>query len=164
MSAEYKELIAFRNALQEIRDDMPKIMDKLVVGEGVYAAGQAKKIATDQKVVNLGEYRRSFHADEKAQRSGDWYRISFFNNADYAKHLEYGFRSHFVPGHWEGKTFVYNPGDPEGGMYVGPRGGYVNGHFVFRLAVRRTKDTKDARLKRKLNKELRDRLKKKGVL
>lgn len=163
MSAEFNQLLDLRKALATMQADMPKIMEELVVGEGVYAAGQAKKIATQKRAVNLGQYRRGFMSDEKAHVSGKWYRVSFYNNTDYAKHLEYGFRSHFVPGHWEGKTFVYGRDDPEGGMYVGPPGGYVRGLFVFRLAVRRTSETKDARLRRKLTALLRKYMKEGGV-
>ena len=79
----------------------------------------------------------------------------------YAKHLEYGFRSHFVPGYWAGHTFVYQPGFP-GGMYVGPYNGFVNGHFTLRRAIRRTKQTQDARLNRKFNAILNQRINGKG--
>ncbi|MFV0351225.1 MAG: HK97 gp10 family phage protein [Oscillospiraceae bacterium] len=157
MSVDYGDLVTFRNNLQALLDDVPNIMDELVVGEGVYAVKQAVRLCQEKKIDNTSLYKRSFHADEKAHRSGDEYRISFYNNADYAKHIEYGFRSHFVPGHWEGSTFVYAQKDPAGGMYVGPRGGYVPGKFVFRLACRAVATTKDARLRRKLYAALRQR-------
>ena len=149
MSAKYGQLKAYRDRMQKLLDDMPEIIGKLAVGEGVYAVKQAKSLATERGVVNVGNYRRQFKADEKASVAGKRFWVKFYNNADYALFLEYGFRSHFVPGHWEGKSFVYQRGDPAGGMYVGPPGGYVPGHHVHRDATRRTKQTGEARLKRK---------------
>lgn len=154
MSVDLGGLEKYGDALRAAAADMPAIMDELVVGEGVYATGQARKIAREKKINNTGLYIRSFQADKKSHRQGDAYKVAFYNNADYAKHLEYGFRSHFVPGHWEGDTFVYEPGSKAGGMYVGKPGGYVRGRFVFRDACKRTALTKDARLRRKFIKIL----------
>lgn len=64
-----------------------------------------------------------------------------------------------VPGHWEGNTFVYNRDDPEGGMFVGPKGGYVRGHFTMKRAAKRTKDTQQARVSRKITREINKRMK-----
>lgn len=94
-------------------------------------------------------------ATEHETFCGTSYKIDVYNNLDYAKHLEYGFRSHFVPGYWEGHTFVYQPGFP-GGMYVGPYNGFVRGHFTLMRAIRRTKQTQDARLQRKQDKIIRE--------
>ena len=63
-----------------------------------------------------------------------------------------------MPGHWEGKTFVYSRNDPKGGMYVGPKGGYVRGKFVMRRAIKRTKDTQKVRIERKIMQEIKKRL------
>ena len=176
MTMHYSELEAYRDKLLEFRQHTPQIAAELIIGEGVYAVGQAKKIATTDNpdIVNTGAYRNNFHAGNKAmihandkphdgsepQRSGKTYRIDVYNNIDYAKHIEYGFRSHWVPGRWEGDTFVYiknyKPVDPDdpGGMYVGPKNGYVKGRYVLARAIRRTKKTQQARLKRKFNERL----------
>ena len=87
------------------------------------------------------------------------YIVRFYNPLDYAGHLEHGFRSHFVPGHWEGFTCVYNRDDPEGGMFVGPKGGYVRGHFTMKRAVKRTLNTQQARVTRKIDKAINNRMK-----
>lgn len=171
MSVDFSELSAFRERVEKLRSEIPAIMEQLVVGEGVYAVRQARLICKEDGVVNNGTYRMNFHAGSSAlmdpgrseydgsgvRRSGNAYKIDVYNNLDYAKHLEYGFRSHFVPGYWEGHTFVYQPGFP-GGMYVGPYNGFVGGHFTLRRAVRRTKQTQDARLKRKMDKIIKERL------
>jgi hypothetical protein len=173
MSCDHKELIKLEQALRELSKETPAFMESLIVGEGVYAAGQARRICRSEKIVNTGQYRYGFHAGDKGQtfhgkaehdgsrpkRGKNWYRIDVYNNVDYAKHLEYGFRAHFVPGHWEGRTFVYQPYDEQGGMYVGEPGGYVRGRFVLRRAIRRTKTTQEARLNRKMDQWLRTKLK-----
>lgn len=159
MSVDNSELVAFQNQLQALENDIPEIMDQLAVGEGRYARDQARKICKEEGVVNTGDYRRNFKSGTKAIRAGRAYKIDVFNNLDYAKPLEYGFRSHFVPGHWEGSSFVYQKNDPEGGMFVGPPGGFVRGHFTLLRAVKRTKTTQAARLNRKMDRIINDRLK-----
>ena len=159
MSVDNSELVAFQNQLQALENDIPEIMDQLVVGEGRYARDQARKICKEEGIVNTGDYRRNFKSGTKAIRAGRAYKIDVFNNLDYSKPLEYGFRSHFVPGHWEGSSFVYQKNDPEGGMYVGPPGGFVRGHFTLLRAVKRTKTTQAARLNRKMDRIIKDRLK-----
>lgn len=159
MSVDNSELVAFQNQLQALENDIPEIMDQLAVGEGRYARDQARKICKEEGIVNTGDYRRNFKSGTKAIRAGRAYKIDVFNNLDYAKPLEYGFRSHFVPGHWEGTSFVYQKNDPEGGMFVGPPGGFVRGHFTLLRAVKRTKTTQAARLNRKMDRIIKDRLK-----
>lgn len=159
MSVDNSELVAFQNQLQALENDIPEIMDQLAVGEGRYARDQARKICKEEGIVNTGDYRRNFKSGTKAIRAGRAYKIDVFNNLDYAKPLEYGFRSHFVPGHREGSSFVYQKNDPEGGMFVGPPGGFVRGHFTLLRAVKRTKTTQAARLNRKMDRIIKDRLK-----
>lgn len=159
MSVDNSELVAFQNQLQALENDIPEIMDQLAVGEGRYARDQARKICKEEGIVNTGDYRRNFKSGTKAIRAGRAYKIDVFNNLDYAKPLEYGFRSHFVPGHWEGSSFVYQKNDPEGGMFVGPPGGFVRGHFTLLRAVKRTKTNQAARLNRKMDRIIKDRLK-----
>lgn len=154
MSVDHTGLTDFQARLEALRDDMPEIMDGLAVGEGLYARDQAREICKEEKLVNTGAYRLHFKSGKKAIRAGNSYKIDVFNNLEYAKMLEYGFRSHFVPGHWEGNTFVYQKKDPDGGMYVGPGGGYVRGNFVLLRAIRRTKDSQTARLRRRMKRIL----------
>ena len=130
-------LANFGKALVALQADIPEIMDKLVVGEGRFARDQARKICSS-----------------KAIRIGTAYKIDVFNNLDYAKPLEYGFRGHFVPGHWDGKSFVYQPKDPQGGMFVHS---LIPGHYTLERAVNATKRTQNARLQRRFEQELKKR-------
>lgn len=162
MSVDNSELMAFQNQIQALKDDIPEIMDTLAVGEGRYARDQARKICKEENIANTGDYRRNFKSGTKAIRAGNSYKIDVFNNLDYAKPLEYGFRSHFVPGHWEGRSFVYMPNDPQGGMIMPGKkkapSGYMRGKFVLRRAIRRTKTTQAARLNRKMDRIIRQRM------
>ena len=92
MSVDNSELLAFQNQIQALKDDIPEIMDSLAVGEGRYARDQARKICKEENIVNTGDYRRNFKSGTKAIRAGNSYKIDVFNNLDYAKPLEYGFR------------------------------------------------------------------------
>lgn len=161
MSVNRNELIQFKGQLEAMKNDIPAIMDQIAVGEGVYAVKQARLICKNDSpdIVNTGDYRRNWKSDKKAKRSGKRYIVRFYNPLDYAGHLEHGFRSHFVPGHWDGNTFVHNRDDPEGGMFVGPKGGYVRGHFTLRRAAKRTKDTQQARVTRKIDRAIKQRMK-----
>ncbi|MFR1755137.1 MAG: HK97 gp10 family phage protein [Oscillospiraceae bacterium] len=151
-------LTQYIQQLEALKADIPAIMSKIATGEGDYAVKQARLICKNDHVVSTGAYRRNWQSDKAAKRSGHRYIVRFYNPLDYASHLEYGFRSHFVPGHWEGKTFVYSRNDPKGGMYVGPKGGYVRGKFVMRRAIKRTKDTQKVRIERKIMQEIKKRL------
>ena len=147
-------LANFGKALVALQADIPEIMDKLVVGEGRFARDQARKICTEENNINTGDYRRNFNSSSKAIRIGTAYKIDVFNNLDYAKPLEYGFRGHFVPGHWDGKSFVYQPKDPQGGMFVHS---LIPGHYTLERAVNATKRTQNARLQRRFEQELKKR-------
>jgi hypothetical protein len=134
-------------AIDKAVKDAPDFFDHLTVTIGQYAAGIAKKICRDEHISrsrnnSSGQYAEAFHSGTKAIRQGNYYKIDVYNNLDYAKHLEYGFRSHWVPGYWAGSSFIYQKGFP-GGMYVGPKDGFVPGHFVLTRACRETKEDAD---------------------
>lgn len=158
MGVRKDDLTQYIQQLETLKADIPAIMSKIAAGEGAYAVKLARLICKNDNVINTGAYRRNWQSDKTAKRSGRRYIVRFYNPLDYASHLEYGFRSHFVPGHWEGHTFIYGRNDPKGGMYVGPKGGYVRGHFVLKRAVKRTKDTQKVRVERKIMKEIKKKL------
>lgn len=189
MSVDNRELEEFQRKLADLKEQVPEFLRALALGEGVHAASEARRICKAEGIVNTGNYRENWHAGDrrvgtrskdvsdgcKARARGKTYSIDVYNNAEYAKHLEYGFRSHFVPGYWAGKTFIYQPGYP-GGMWVGPHAiehhvnretasmdtvqvGYVKGHFTMMRAKRNTLKTQPNRLRRKQDKFLREGLK-----
>lgn len=160
--------------LKKLKKDMPELMSMLLLQEGEFAVKQAKLDATKEPdTVNTGFYRESFHCGKvgtidgkkrvrkahdgaKVRKFGKKYKIDVYNSSDYAQHLEYGFRSHFVPGEWKGKTFVYDR-NAKTGMYVGKPGDYVRGKFHLKHGIDAAKKTQAPRLARKLNAILRKR-------
>ena len=165
MGVKKNELVQWIGGLEALKDDVPEIMSQIAVGEGQYAVRQARLICTEdpsepkrQKtgVVNTGEYRRTWKSDKTAKRSGKRYIVRFFNDLDYASHLEYGFRSHFVPGDYLSGPLRSKFPD---GFYIGTPGGYVRGHYTMRRAVKKTKDSQQARVSRKFYREIRKRMK-----
>lgn len=139
------ELEKYIAGLEKLKEDMPKLMNALVVGEGVNIVDEAKRICTQEKIVNTGNYRNQWECSKKALRNGDRYYVRVFNNCDYATHLEYGFRAHFVPGEWMGNSFKYIRGYKKG-MYVGKKNGVVPGHYTLHRAMSRTFATQAARI------------------
>lgn len=168
MSFDSKELKAFRDRLESMKKDAPKIVEELVIGEGVYAVKQARSIAKNEKMVDTGQYRMNFHTGNRAnpesaskkehdgsnpRKNGNTYQIDVYNNIDYAKHLEYGFRAHYVPpkylsGYWKDRF--------PNGLTVGGKKGYVPGKYVLKRAVKRTQETQQARLSRKWNAKVKE--------
>lgn len=166
----------YEKALKKLKKDMPDVMNRLALREASFAVKRAVYYTTSDEPdsVNTGQYRWSFFYGKRgrirvpregedrgdgsrARKRGKRYKIDVYNSAAHAIHIEYGFRSHFVPGHWEGKSFVYQPGDPEGGMYVGPPGGVVRGKFHLKRAMEDQKKTQNARTNRLFQKELKRR-------
>lgn len=150
MSADLAALQAYCEALEALQDQFPAMMLNMVRQEGQYAVRRAKSITQQEHIINTGDYLRSWEIGEPVI-SGDSYAIEVHNNLHYAIHLEYPTRGHYVPGYWEGNLFIYQPGFP-GGTYFPKK----PGHFVLRRAEQQTKSTQNARIRRKVNKYLRE--------
>jgi len=97
---------------------------------------------------NTGNLRRNWKMG-KVIKSGEGFYIEIFNDTDYASFVESGFRSHFVPGHWEGNVFVYSPNEKGSGMYVGPKGGWVEGKFMLKISMKEVENLMPAILDKK---------------
>lgn len=157
MTVDCRGLKNLSRALKNAAKGTPAFLANLAEEEGQQLLQQAKTLASARQVKATGLYQRSFEAGP-VQKGGAHHVVTVSNNAPYADYLEYGFRSHFVPGHWEGNAFVYQQNDPAGGMYVGPKGGFVPGKYIMRDAASATQKTQAARLKPKLAKYLRQHL------
>lgn len=97
-----------------------------------------------------GDLRRKWQVGSVIRR-GDAYIIEVFNNLEYSSFVEYGFRAHWVPGHWEGNKFVYDRSIKRMtkeakaayrarygslGMLVGKRKiGWVSGKFMMTISM-----------------------------
>ncbi|UNI72508.1 MAG: type I neck protein [Chaetfec virus UA24_244] len=84
------------------------------------------------------------------ERQGDQYIITVINSLRYASYVEYGHRQRpgrFIPGHWEGERFIYNP-DEEGGMVL--KNAWVEGRFMLTISVQELERMTPALLERRL--------------
>lgn len=140
-----------QKAFNRLQADMPNVMNKLAVGEGVDVVDNATRITGEEKIYRSRNYERSWHSDDVAKVEGDEYSVEVGNTADYAEYIEKGFRRHFVPGYWEGDIFVYDP-SAKGGATFGP----YTGKRVLERSMKETEATQQARLERKLRKMLKD--------
>lgn len=168
-SIDFHELEQFRENLLNMKEHAPEIMEELIVGEGIYAVKVARSFTQKEDVRDTGYYLRNWHTGNrknpptkkqtklydgsKPKKHGSNYVIDVYNNVDYAKHLEYGFRSHYVPPQY--LSGYYLKRFPNG-MYVGTPGKYVRGHFIMFKAIQKTADTQQDRLSRKWNKKVRE--------
>lgn len=150
-------LMQFRDRLQRLSAEVPNLLCEMADREGQYVVKRAKEICTKENIGNTGQYREGFHSDPP-QYDGRHISVRVYNGVDYAEYLEYGFRSHWVPGEWEGNTFVYMPGYTDGGMYVGPKGGYVRGHYVFHRALAMQKQSYERRMRHALSQKIAEKL------
>lgn len=156
----------FSKNLKRLINDIPQIMNSLAVGEGEKVVKEAKKITNEEQIYASRNYKRSWHSDDKAVVSGTDYIVKAGNTAEYAEYIEKGFRSHFVPGHWENDVFVYDK-NSKTGMIVGSYKiveqkcengrvfkravpyGIVPGRRVLKRSIDITEATQKARLERK---------------
>lgn len=177
---DYRELDRLCKGLQNLRVDMPQLLQQLTLGEGLYCVAQARKIVKEEDKVYTGALRLNYHCgtrggspdhspephDGSAVRlSGSGAEIDVYNNLDYASFVELGFRSHWVPARYLSPRLLAQVADQRGvaqekvtGLYVGPHRGYVNGIFALRRAQERQQKTSAPRLLRKLEQELKERV------
>lgn len=157
IDSDFKEIEKFRKSFEQLQKDMPSIISRYAVAEGVYFVRKAKEATNNKKKVATSNYLRSWGSDKKPYISGNTYIIGVGNTADYALYLEKGFRAHFVPGRWINKRFVYDK-EAKTGMFVGgKKGNVVRGNWIMLLAKKQTEQTQEKRLKSKCLSELRKR-------
>lgn len=119
--AERLRQLSKRDVIDFIRWLLPKIQQEII--------GKVKL----RTPVNSGDLRRRWQPGE-IRITGNVIEAEVINDLEYASDVEYGFRSHFVPGYWEGNTFVYSKG-AKTGMQVGPPGGRVPGRFMLKISL-----------------------------
>lgn len=126
---EFKELAdRFQKALDE------RVIERFIRDFLLEMAFRAERKIKKRTPVNTGNLRRNWRVGN-VERRGNSYVVEIYNNTDYASFVEYGFRSHFVPGYWQGKHFVYDP-SANTGMYVGPKDGWVEGRFMMTISMK----------------------------
>lgn len=128
----FKELYSLRDRFQKAVDSdvIPNFITELLQDLANVVLAKTKRRTPS----NTGNLRRNWKVG-KVIREKESYYIEIFNNTEYASFVENGFRSHFVPGHWEGNVFVYNKNERTG-MYVGSKGGWVEGKFMLKISIK----------------------------
>lgn len=140
MSVDSRQLEIFADNLSRAQREIPQMMREIIIGEGVYAVSQAKKICKDEKIIRTGNLRNSFHTDPAPRISGTRLRIDVHNSADYASHVEYG---HLAVGRTGGSLH-----DRRRAAMM--NGGFAPGKYILTRAIERTRATQTGRINRRL--------------
>ena len=168
MRIDLKNLKQYRKNLQDIKKDFPMYLAEMAVAEGNKFVKEAVRITDNERIYASKTYERSFHSDDTAVVSTGKVTVGIGNYANYSGYIEKGFRSHFVPGYWRGRVFVYDT-TAKKGMIVGSYTiketrckngkmfkravptGTVAGKWVFKRACEKIKLTQRERFEGKIN-------------
>ena len=127
---DHSEFTKFLKKLEGAPKAADEFMREFLLEMALRALNKIKK----RTPVNSGDLRRTWMVGEIVKH-GNSYLVEIFNLKEYASYAEYGFRSHFVPGYWSGNNFVYDPNSKDG-MYVGEKGGWVEGRFMATISMK----------------------------
>mgnify|MGYP001213377293 CR=1 FL=1 len=149
MSVQFDSIKEFGLQLRQAQSKMSRATEETIMAICYDIVVEARNLVTAHGTIRSGVLKNSFHYGSslsEPEPGVEWdgtlpvridnrLRMEVYNNAPYAWYVEYGFRSHFVPGHWEGYIFNYQPHDPEGGIYVSSGMDYVPGRFFLKRAL-----------------------------
>lgn len=135
---DFKEFEKLAKAFQKALDE--RVVENFIREFLLEIAHRAERKIKKRTPSSDGQLRRLWKVG-KIERRGNSYVVEIFNNLEYASFVENGFRAHWVPGYWQGKTFVYDrdykpPKGQPGGMQVGPKGGWVEGKFMMAISMK----------------------------
>lgn len=142
---EYKVVEEVAKAFRQASDE--KVVEGFIRDFLLEMANTALATIKDNTPVATGYLHNNWFVG-KIEKKGDLYEIEIFNNVEYAGFVEYGFRSHWVPGRWEGDQFIYEKG-AKTGMYVGKKNGWVEGRFMMRNGIKDIEEKLPAYLERR---------------
>ena len=142
---EFKKFEDMAKAFKQAADH--KVIEGFIRDFLIEMANTALERIKEDTPVASGWLRDSWRVG-KVEKKGDVYEIEIFNEVEYAGFVEYGFRSHWVPGRWEGNKFIYEKG-AKTGMYVGQKNGWVEGRFMMRNNVKDIEEKLPAYLERR---------------
>lgn len=126
---EFKRL---SESLQQALDE--RVIERFIREFVLKMAYRAERKIKKRTPVANGQLRRAWTVG-KVERRGKAYVVEIFNNTEYASFVENGFRAHWVPGYWEGDTFIYDP-TAKSGMQVGKKNGWVEGRFMMAISMK----------------------------
>lgn len=127
---DHSEFDKLKDKLGHAQAELDKFMREFLLEMAMRALRKTKK----RTPVGSGDLRRKWAVGDVV-KVGDCYQVEIYNPLEYASYVEYGFRAHFVPGYWSGNNFVYDRNSKEG-MYVGEKGGWVEGRFMATIGMK----------------------------
>ena len=143
---DFKELKALNDRLEKLS----KVdMEVFCTQAAKDLAGQLLNKVKKRTPVVYGTLRDAWAVMPVGHR-GDHYTVVVLNNLKYASYVEYGHRQtpgRFIPGHWEGERFIYDP-DAEGGMVL--KNSWVKGRFMLTISTQELEAQAPAMLEKKL--------------
>ena len=141
MSADTRQLAQLVRQLTKAVADMNEVRREIAQKEGQSVVTRAKLICRNEKIIDTGNLRNSFHA-EPAQVGEGTVSVVVANNADYASYVEFG--------HLTG----VGKGAPETLRSRRRRamnaGRYVRGKYVLTRAIHGTLRTQESRITKRL--------------
>lgn len=149
MKIDSKELKKLGDNIKKTKGLIPKVIEESIVKEGRIFVDNAVKIVDRERIYASKLYQRSFFTDSKANITANKAEINMGNSVNYAGYIEKGFKSHFVPGYWHGRVFVYDNNCSKG-MYVGKGKKAVKGRYVTKRALQETEKVQSVRIKREI--------------
>lgn len=145
MSADSRQLADLVRRLSRLRADMDAVRREIIAAEGQAVVTRAKLICKNEKIIDTGNLRNSFHAQTPSVGGGTA-SVVVANNADYASYVEYG--------HLTG----VGRGSPETlrnrRRAAMNNGRYVRGRYVLTRAIQSTLRTQNSRISRRLQRIL----------
>lgn len=130
---DFGQFVQLRDQLQQALDD--HVIEQFIRDFLNELALRAIRKIKKRTPVDTGLLRNSWSIGNIVKQ-GDAYIIEVYSDIEYASFVEHGFRAHWIPGRWEGNTFVYDA-SAKTGMQVGPKGGgWVPGKFMMTISMK----------------------------
>lgn len=127
---DYSEFEALAEGVRRMERDSVRNIEDFLLRMALRAMARVKK----RTPVDTGNLRNKWYLSGVARRGND-VMINIVNSALYASFVEFGHwqqPGRFIPGHWEGDRFIYEPGAEEG-MYLSKP--WVDGVFMLTISI-----------------------------
>ncbi len=141
MSADTRQLAALVQQLRKAGADMNEVRREIAQKEGQSVVTRAKTICKNEKIIDTGNLRNSFHA-QPAVVSGDSASVVVANNAEYASYVEYGHLTGV--GRGTKKTLLARR------KRALKAGRFVKGKYILERAIYGTLKTQQSRIEKRL--------------
>lgn len=148
-SFEFGEFEKMAKSFQKALDE--RVIDRFIQEFLLEMAMRSLRKIKKRTPANHGDLRRKW-AVGKVIKMGDAFVVEVFNPLEYTSYVEFGFRAHWVPGHWQGNRFIYDKSvirlskearaayrEKYGstGMMVGnKKNGWVEGRFMMTISMK----------------------------